>query len=121
MTLKPRLLVCSLAVLAVATSAGLASQHEIKPGVERWPIKTSVPAGANLSHGASVSYADLAKLDDPPGAVMSGRPKASTSSATTWSSPPSALLNSIGTNSGLFGVSAILACRHDSSADTFSP
>src|SRR5260370_7691578 len=64
---KPRLLLCSLAVLAVATSVTLASNHEIKPGVERWPIKTGVPAGADLSLGKSVSYADLAKLDDPPG------------------------------------------------------
>jgi hypothetical protein len=64
---KLHLLLCSLTVLAVATSYGLASQHEIKPGVERWPIKTSVPAGADLSLGKSVSYADLAKLDDPPG------------------------------------------------------
>src|SRR5260370_33318988 len=55
-------------VLVLWFSGTLATQHEIKPGVERWPIKTSVPAGADLSLGKSVSYADLAKLDDPPGA-----------------------------------------------------
>jgi hypothetical protein len=44
-----------------------ATQHEIKPGVERWPIKTSVPTGADIAHGTPVSYADLVKLDAPPG------------------------------------------------------
>jgi hypothetical protein len=53
-------------VLVLWFSGTLATQHEIKPGVERWPIKTSVPAGADLSLGKSVSYADLAKLADPP-------------------------------------------------------
>jgi hypothetical protein len=54
-------------VLVLWFSSTLATQHEIKPGVERWPIKTSVPAGADLSLGKSVSYTDLAKLADPPG------------------------------------------------------
>ena len=42
-------------VLVLWFSSTLATQHEIKPGVERWPIKTSVPAGADLSLGKSVS------------------------------------------------------------------
>ena len=67
MKLKPRLLVCSLAVLAVATSAGLASQHEIKPGKARWLIKTSLSANADVKHAKAIEYGDLAKLDDPPG------------------------------------------------------
>ena len=67
MTPKPRLLVCSLAVLAVVTSAGLATQHEIKPGKARWPIKTSLSANADVKHAKAIEYGDLAKLDDPPG------------------------------------------------------
>src|SRR5712692_6502671 len=67
MTLKPRLLVCSLAVLAVATSAGLASQHELKPGQARWLIKTSLSANADVKHAKAIEYGDLAKLDDPLG------------------------------------------------------
>src|SRR5438874_12587199 len=67
MKLKPRFLVCSLAVLAIATSAGLASQHEIKPGKARWLIKTSLSANADVTHAKAIEYGDLAKLDDPPG------------------------------------------------------
>src|SRR5882724_10432821 len=58
MTLKPRVLVCSLAVLAVATSAGLASQHE---------IKTRLSTNADVKHAKAIEYGDLAKLDGPPG------------------------------------------------------
>jgi len=54
-------------LLALGFTASLATQHEIKPGVERWPIKTSVPAEADVSHGKAVPYADLVKLDDPAG------------------------------------------------------
>ncbi|SRR5712691_13121644 len=67
MTLKPRLLVCSLAVLAIATSAGLASQHEIKPGKARWPLETSLSTNADAKHAKAIEYGDLGKLDDPPG------------------------------------------------------
>jgi len=52
-------------VLILGFSGSLATQHEIKPGVERWPIKTSVLA-VNVSHGTPVAYADLVKLDDAP-------------------------------------------------------
>src|SRR2546428_13528666 len=69
MTLKPRLLVCSLAVLAVATSAGLASQLEIKPGKARWLIKTSLSATADVKHAKAIEYGDLAKLADPRGVI----------------------------------------------------
>src|SRR5438093_10984138 len=53
-------------VIILGFGGSLATQHEIKPGVERWPIKTSVLA-VNVSHGTPVAYADLVKLDDPPG------------------------------------------------------
>ena len=38
-------------VIILGFSGSLATQHEIKPGVERWPIKTSVLAGVDVSHG----------------------------------------------------------------------
>lgn len=48
------------AVLALTVSAG-----EIKPGVERWGIKTSVPPNANLEHPVLITFQDLATLPDP--------------------------------------------------------
>ena len=71
MTVIPRinrrtLFILVLLVLGTAVQT-VATQHQIKPGVERWPIKTSVPPGADITTGKSVAYADLVKLDDPPG------------------------------------------------------
>lgn len=60
-------------VLLLGLSESLAAQHEVKPGVEPWPIKTSVPAGMDVSHGTSVSYADLVELSDPPGVRKNDR------------------------------------------------
>src|SRR6266446_6235661 len=43
-----------------------------QPGKARWPIKTSVPEGADLDHPTRVDLADLidaAKLPDAPGAT----------------------------------------------------
>src|SRR5579872_2386216 len=37
------------------------------PGKERWPIKSSLPSGAQLGHGTPVKITDLAKLANPPG------------------------------------------------------
>ena len=54
-------------VIFLGFSGSRATQREIKPAVERWPIKTSVLAGVDVSHGTPVAYADLVKLDDPPG------------------------------------------------------
>src|SRR6059036_1752194 len=59
-------------VIILGFSGSLATQHEIKPGVERWPIKTSVLAGVDVSHGTPVAYADLVKLDDAPGVGKNG-------------------------------------------------
>lgn len=53
-----------LAILLLATSGQVAARG-IKPGVERWPIKTSVPAASDLAHANSVRYLDLVKLPDP--------------------------------------------------------
>ena len=53
-------------VIILGFNGSLATQHETKPGVERWPIKTSVPARVDVSHGTPVAYADLVKLDDAP-------------------------------------------------------
>lgn len=54
-----------IAACAVATAA-LATEHEVKPGKQRWPIKTSVLPEASLAHRIAVTYGDLVKLDDPP-------------------------------------------------------
>lgn len=48
----------------VGTSGLAAPKKQIKPGVERWPIKTSVVANADQK---TVALADLLKLPDPPG------------------------------------------------------
>ena len=63
-------------VLILGFSGSLATQHEIKPGVERWPIKTSVLAGVDVSHGTPFAYADLVKLDDAPVGENGHRPQA---------------------------------------------
>ncbi len=61
----------SLAVILAAVLAwggpALAAQPTVKPGKERWPIKTSVPAGANLDKGKLVTYEDLVTLADAEG------------------------------------------------------
>jgi hypothetical protein len=49
-------------------SAGLLRAQCHAPGVERWPIKTSVPANPNYSKTKTVTLADITKLGNPPGA-----------------------------------------------------
>jgi len=39
----------------------------MKPGVERWSVKTSLPDGADPTHAKAVVFADLIALADPPG------------------------------------------------------
>ena len=56
--------VLTLAVLLVATPA---APRTLKPGVERWPIKTSVPAGANLSHPRKAALVKVLALQDVAG------------------------------------------------------
>jgi hypothetical protein len=51
-----------VAVLTAACCAAAYSQ-----GVERWPIKTSVPDGTNFSKAAQVALTDLLALPDAPG------------------------------------------------------
>jgi len=55
--------------------AGDAAAREVvlKPGKARWVIKTSVPVGVDLDHGAAISFADFIRLPDPPGAVKNNR------------------------------------------------
>ena len=77
-------------VIFLGFSGSRATQHEIKPGVERWPIKTSVLAGVDVSHGTVVVYADLVKLDDAPVGKNGHRPQAARIPAFTpprWSQP----------------------------------
>ncbi len=45
----------------------VAAQLTVKPGKERWPIKTSVPEGLDLTRGKPVLYADLVHLADAEG------------------------------------------------------
>jgi hypothetical protein len=40
----------------------------LKPGVERWPIKTSLATGVDPSKSKTVAFGDLIQLADPPGA-----------------------------------------------------
>src|SRR2546427_12877862 len=75
-------------VIILGFSGSLATQHEIKPGVERWPMKTSELARVDVSHGTPVAYVDLVKLDDPPasgrtitGIILRGFPRSRTRSA----------------------------------------
>jgi hypothetical protein len=44
-----------------------------EPGKARWPIKTSVSADARLDNPKATQYADLPKLDDPPGVTKNDR------------------------------------------------
>ncbi|MBI3901711.1 MAG: hypothetical protein HY306_02010 [Nitrosomonadales bacterium] len=61
----PMLTLCVTAIITATTvSNGYARTREVKPGVERWSIKTSVPAKAK---NISASLADVLALPDPPG------------------------------------------------------
>jgi hypothetical protein len=54
--------------LLLAMVAGPFAQAECtSPGKERWDIKSSVPAGANLDKPKRVKLTDLVKLKNPPG------------------------------------------------------
>jgi hypothetical protein len=53
--------------LAFLLVAGPATPRALKPGVERWPIKTSVPAGADLGHPKKVALSKLIALGDAAG------------------------------------------------------
>jgi hypothetical protein len=57
------------AILVVLLAATLfaAAQAPMKPGVERWPVKTSLVAGADTSHPKSIKFADLIQLAEAPG------------------------------------------------------
>jgi hypothetical protein len=50
--------------VAVLTAASAAAWSQ---GVERWPVKTSVPDGTNFSKAAQVALTDLLALPDAPG------------------------------------------------------
>jgi hypothetical protein len=51
-------------LVAVLTAASGAAWSQ---GVERWPVKTSVPDGTNFSKAAQVALTDLLALPDAPG------------------------------------------------------
>jgi hypothetical protein len=54
-----------LLVLALFLGVSAAAQ-KTHPGKERWPIKTSVPDGANLSKARKIPMADLLAMPDAP-------------------------------------------------------
>jgi hypothetical protein len=56
------LLAASLLVAAAPQTPAL------KPGVERWPIKTSLATGVDPAKSKTVAFAGLIQLADPPGA-----------------------------------------------------
>lgn len=51
-------------LLSVVVLGLLCAKSPVHPGTERWPIKTSVPDGANLDHAKTVSLDDLLALKD---------------------------------------------------------
>lgn len=59
-------MVVRVLVLAVVTGAFVHAECT-SPGKERWDIKSSVPAGANLDKPKRVKLTDLVKLKNPPG------------------------------------------------------
>jgi hypothetical protein len=66
MHLKQKWVVASISVAMVIFVAGLAYAGCVKPGVERWSIKTSVPEGTDLDHSKFIPLNKLLKLEDPP-------------------------------------------------------
>lgn len=56
--------VALLLSLFVSTSPLVAGP--VKPGVERWPIKTSLAPDATPSHPKQIALVDLISLEDPP-------------------------------------------------------
>jgi hypothetical protein len=63
-----RLLLVFCAVFLWSGSHGLLDSADCKgPGQERWPVKISVPTGANLTNPKAVSLKDVLDLGDVPG------------------------------------------------------
>lgn len=54
-------------LLLVILTIGLLAAREPRPGVERWPIKTSVPDGSKLDHPSAMSLKDLLTLGEVTG------------------------------------------------------
>src|ERR1700694_2300169 len=55
----------SLLIATIILRTAIAATPQLKPGVERWPIKTSVPAGASKT--STVPLADLLGMQDAAG------------------------------------------------------
>ncbi len=60
-----------LAIALVYTYSALAT--DAKPGVERWPIKTSLPGGVEVNQAKNVQLLRLLILEDPPGVKNSDK------------------------------------------------
>ena len=61
-----RLLAAAALVAGTAHHAGR-SEDAFEPGESRWPVKVSVPAGADVDHPVEVPLAALLALAPPPG------------------------------------------------------
>ncbi len=53
--------------LSLFTAAWAVAAQHVKPGVERWPIKTSLAPHADVAHPKQVDLVELLNLEDPPG------------------------------------------------------
>jgi hypothetical protein len=62
---RSRLVLIAAALIAAGCAAALAGEDE--PGTSRWPIKTTVPAGANLERPRDVPLVTLLALGTVPG------------------------------------------------------
>src|SRR5438128_1919639 len=66
MKVKRATLLLGLAFITSSFSTTSLWAKPPKPGVERWPIKTSIAAHANLSHAKAIDLVELISLEDPP-------------------------------------------------------
>jgi hypothetical protein len=71
--MKSRWIAVLASMVLVALFVGLVYGGCVKPGAKRWPIKTSVPEDADLTHPKFVPLKKLLTLGDPPNAKRSDK------------------------------------------------
>lgn len=71
--MKSRWTAVLASMVVMVAFAGLVYGGCVKPGVKRWPIKTSVPEDADLTHPKFVPLKKLLTLKDPPNAKRSDK------------------------------------------------
>src|SRR5260370_11677054 len=67
-------LLCALTWSFLTDAASISAPTCSGPGTERWPIKTSLPAGASIDKPKSVSLKELLALADP-GSITHNDPR----------------------------------------------